>query len=76
MKYFRLTDPQKHESELYGWFDFLKSKNIGCCIVKNNNNTFTLFREGLEYTVHGLKESYEKISGEVVLCYDPNKVFG
>lgn len=73
--YFRFSNFQQRESALWSWFNHFKNKGIACCIVKHGPECYSLFREGMEWTVHGIQKGFENIDGEILKSYDPNGVF-
>ena len=73
--YFRLSVGCRSAQALEGWFSFLSTKGIACCIVKRSSRQFQLFREGREHTVNGIVDGYESLKGEIVKIYDPEGIF-
>jgi len=74
-KYFKLSTRSRTVGSLMPMFRFLSFKKIGCCIVKQGEKKYYLFREGIEATEYGDVRGKEPLGGEVVMSYDPHDVF-
>jgi len=74
-EYFRLSTRSRTANSLMPMFRFLSFKNIGCCIIKQAEKKYYLFREGIEATEYGGVSGKEPLGGEVVMIFDPRGVF-
>ena len=72
--YFRVSKKMNNPLTLQEWFDWFRSKDIGCAIVKRNRNEYTLWREGKESI--DLFANRETLRGTVIQKYDPRGIFG
>jgi len=73
--YFKLSTRCRTALELESMFRFLVYKKISCCIVKQGDKKFYVFREGKEETLYGTVGGTEPLNGDIVMSFDPNGVF-